>query len=223
MYPYRGTFAAAVLIVALSAGRGQASLIPWSYQWNAAPIVVNADPPGPHSASTGGINLIPSAITVNGGGPGVALGNSSIVAVNLTTFSFSPSSTGAPDRFNNTPYNLSVTLTDVNSQASKTLSFSAVFNGTLSDSSANILTTFTSPTTRSAMIGGNLYTVALNSYTPPGPPSADNEGTIGAFVSVDPHGAPEPSSLLLAVAGLGGIFCVWMRRRSSPALCPSRR
>ena len=217
MYSHRGIFAAALLIVALSTGNGRASLIPWSYQWSATPIVVNADPPGPHSPSTGGINLIPGAITVNGGAPGVALGSSSVVAVNLTTFSFSPSTTGAPDRFNNTPYNLSITLTDVNSQASTTMSFSAVFNGTLSDSSANILTAFTSPTTRSAMLGGNLYTVALNSYTAPGPPSANNEGTIGAFVQVDPAGAPEPSGLVLAVTGLGGFLGVWVRRRAVAA------
>ena len=102
---------------------------------------------------------------MTGGLPGVALGNSNIVAVNLTTFNFSPNPTGQPDRFDNSPYRLNVTLTDISSHATRTLNFRGLFNGTLSNTSANITATFTSPTTQSTMLGQNLYTVHLTSYT----------------------------------------------------------
>ena len=214
MQPQRVAFAGALLIVALATGRGHGGLIPWNYQWSADPIVVNASPFGPNSPATGGITLIPGAITMTGGSPGVALGNSNIVAVNLTTFSFSPSPTGEPDRFNNTPYSLNITLTDIASHDARLMSFHGLFHGTLSDTSANIRTTFTSPTTQSAMLGGNFYTVNLTSYTPPGPPSANNEGTIGAHVEVHPLETPEPSSLLLCGIGLTGAIGSCVRRRA---------
>jgi hypothetical protein len=216
MQPQRVAFVGAIVMAALTTTRGHADLIPWSYQWNASPIVVNANPLGPNSPVTGGITLIPSAITVTGGLPGVALGNSNIVAVNLTTFSFSPNPAGQPDRFNNSPYNLNVTLTDITSHVSRTLWFHGLFNGTLSDTSAHITTRFTSSTTQSAVLGQNLYTVNLTSFTPPGPPSAGNEGTIGAQVNVQPMEAPEPPTLLLAATGLAGAGAGWLRRRFRP-------
>ncbi|HWG41415.1 MAG TPA: hypothetical protein VN688_01420 [Gemmataceae bacterium] len=213
MQPQRVAFAITLLMLAFTTTRGHAGLIPWSYQWNADPIVINANPFGPNNPSTGGITLIPSAITVTGGLPAVALGNSNIVAVNLTTFNFSSNPSGQPDHFNNSPYNLNVTLTDIASHAARTLNFRGLFNGTLSNSSANITTTFTSPTTQSAVLGHNLYTVNLTSYTPPGPPSANNVGTIGAHVDVHPVEAPEPPALLLAGTGLAGTVGCWLRRR----------
>jgi hypothetical protein len=212
MAPQRRVFAAAILIVASAAARGQASLIPWSYQWNAHPIVINVNSLGPHQPAPGGITLIPGAITVTGASPGVALGSSYIVAANLATFNFALNPDGALYRFTNSPYNLSVTLTDIDSKVSKSLTFSAVFNGTMTASSANIRTRSTSPIRRFAMLGRNIYTVTIASYTPPGPPSATNEGTIGAFVNVHPASAPEPSGLTLAWMGLAGTLGFGVRR-----------
>ena len=60
MQPQRVAFAGALLVV-MNASAGRADLIPWSYQWNADPIVINANPLGPNSPATGGITLIPGA------------------------------------------------------------------------------------------------------------------------------------------------------------------
>ena len=138
MPPRRVAFAVALLIVALNTRRGEADLIPWSYAWNAHPVVIDADPLGPGSRPTGGITLTPGAISITGGTPGVALGNANIVAVNLTAFTFSPSPDGKPYHFTNSPYHLGVTLTDVASNASGTLTFAGVFNGTLTDSMVDL-------------------------------------------------------------------------------------
>ncbi len=123
MQPQRAAIAGAMLIVALAAGRGEAGLIPWSYEWNTHPIVCNADSPGPSGSPAGGIHLTPGAITITGHPHGIAWGSGNIVAVNLTTFSFSPNPDG-PARFTNTPYQLAVKLTDVDSNASGSLHFS---------------------------------------------------------------------------------------------------
>ena len=200
----RSHFVAAVLVAALTVGRAGAGLIPWSYQWNAHPIVVNADSSGPNSPPPGGITLIPGAITITGGSHGAALGSASIVAVNLSTFTFSPSPSRSPDRFSNTPYALRVTLSDLDSGKTGSLKFNGVFNGTMTDSSINLHTHFTSPTKQSVTIGQTVYTVSMTSYTPPGPPSLGNEGEIKAFVDVHAAGTPEPSTLLLSGMGLAG-------------------
>ena len=215
MQPRKAALAGIMLLLALPASRGEAGLIPWSYEWNTHPVVVNAD----SSSGTpgGGIHLIPGAITITGNPHGIALGSENIVAVNLMTFSFSPSPNGAPDHFTNSPYQLVVKLTDVDSKVSGDLHFSGVFNGTLTDTASNLQTKFTSPTLRRILLGHNVYTVTLTSYSPPGPPSVGNEGSISAFVDVHPAHAPEPSSLLLAGTGLVATLLSRLRRRAAAA------
>ena len=212
MLCHRSHFAAAVLIAALTAGRAGAGLIPWGYQWNAQPIVVSADSSAPHGPPPGGITLIPGAITITGGSHGAALGSASVIAVNLSAFTFSPSPSGAPDRFSNAPYTLRVTLSDLDSGRSGSMKFNGVFNGTMTDSRVDLHTRFTSATRQSVTIGHDLYTVTMTSYTPPGPPSLGNEGDIKAFVDVHPASAPEPSTLLLCGIGVAGALFSPFRR-----------
>jgi hypothetical protein len=216
MSPRRVAIAVVLLIAALSPRRCQAELIPWSYQWNAHPIVIDADPLGPHQSATGGITLTPGAITITGGNPGVALGNSNIIAVNLTAFTFAPSPDGKPYSFTNSPYRLGVTLTDVDSKASGTLNFSGVFYGSLTDWTADLHTRFTSAMRQSLMLGHNRYTVSLTSFSPPDPPDEGGTGKISAFVNVQPVSAPEPSTLLLSGIGLAVTAVSCLRRRALP-------
>jgi hypothetical protein len=212
MPPRRLTFVIALLIVALSTRRGEAGLIPWSYQWNAHPIVIDADPLGPDSRPGGGITLTPGAITITGGNPGVAWGNANIVAVNLTAFTFSPSPDGQPYQFTNAPYRLGVILTDVDSQKSGTLSFTGVFDGTFTDWDTNLHMRFTSAMQQSLILGNDRYTVSLTAYTPPEPPAEGGAGSISAFISVQRVSAPESSTLVLAGIGLVAVAFCWLWR-----------
>ncbi len=216
MSPQRIAFALPLLFVALIPLRGEAGLIPWSYQWSAAPGVIDADPLGPHHRPTGGITLTPGAITITGGNPGVALGSAAIVAVNLTAFAFSPRPDGKPYSFTKALYRLGITLTDVDSNKSGTLHFAGVFDGDLTDSTVNLHTHFTSAAKQSLILGQNCYTVSLTTYTPPDPPAEGGTGNISAFVSVQPKSAPEPSTLVLAGMGLAGAVFSSLRRRTLP-------
>jgi hypothetical protein len=216
MSPRRVAFAVSLLIAALNPRRCEAELIPWSYQWNAHPIVVDADPLGPHQTAVGGITLTPGAISITGGNPGVALGSSNIVAVNLTTFTFAPSPDGKPYSFTNSPYRLGVTLTDVDSKASSTLNFSGVFYGSLTDWTADLHTRFTSAIRQSVILGDHRYTVSLSSYSPPDPPAQGGAGKISAFVSVQAVSAAEPTSLVLTGIGLAVTAFSCLRRRTLP-------
>src|SRR5579884_2662329 len=80
---------------------------------------------------------------------------------------------------------------------------------------------FTSPMTEMLTLGGNKYTVALGTYTPPGPPGAANAGSLNAFVTVTPGNnggggdTPEPASLSLACLAFPFVgLCVWRKRRA---------
>lgn len=216
MSAQRMAFALTLLIVVLNPQRGEAGLIPWSYQWSAQPTVVDADPLGPNHKPAGGIALTPGAITITGGNPGVALGNADIVAVNLTAFTFSPIPEGKRYSFTNSPYRLGITLTDVDSKQSGALHFAGVFDGSLTDSAVHLHTHLTSARWQSLILGSDRYTVSLTTYTPPGPPAEGAEGSINAFVSVQPASAPEPSALILAGIGLAGAVFSGLRRRALP-------
>jgi hypothetical protein len=212
----RVALALTLLIVALHPERGSAGMIPWSYQWNAHPTVIDANPLGPDQTSSGGITLTPGAITLTGANPGVALGNANIIAVNLTAFTFTPSTNGEPYSFTNSPYSLGITLTDVDSNQSGTLHFAGVFDGNLTDWTVDLQTRFTSATQQWLILGQNRYTVDLTTYVPPGPPAEGGEGNISAFVSVLPVSVPEPSALILAAIGLAGAAFFGLRQHPLP-------
>jgi hypothetical protein len=215
MPPRRFAFGIALLLAVLPLQRGEAGLIPWTYQWSAKPIVIDADPLGPHHKPGGGITLTPGAITITGGHQGVAHGSISIIAVNLTAFNFSPSPDGKY-HFTKSPYQLGVKLTDVVSQKSGTLQFAGYFNGYFTQNKMVLTTSFTSAAQQSLSLGKDWYTVSLTAYSPPGPPSQGGAGNISAFVNVKP--VPEPSTLLLAGTGLAAAALTWLRRGTYPKL-----
>jgi hypothetical protein len=92
-------------------------------------------------------------------------------------------------------------LVDTSSGASGTLAFTGQFDGTLTAASSNIANTFTGKLTQSIVLGGNLYTVTMGSFTPPRPPGENNSGSINAHASVSVQTAfvtPEPGGFVLA-------------------------
>jgi PEP-CTERM motif len=192
---WSGRLLGTLLVLATVGGTARADMItPWTYSWSRNPISVAADNNG-----TGGISMSLAPLT-----PGTNMvGDSDIIAVSLSTFSSAPS--GTVDTFTNSPFSLTAHLTDLNSNQSGTLTFNGVFNGTLSQTNAQITATFLSPSTQSIVLGPNTYTVALNSFVPPGLPNATVFGDIGAHVSIEDGSGgtvgiqtvPEPSTLLL--------------------------
>jgi hypothetical protein len=194
---YGWTFACTLL----AGGSARADLIHWSYNWSASPADLHADAPG-----TGYITLTDET-------PQSVVGDSDIVATNLEVHS--TATVANPDVFTARPYTLTLALTDQASSQTGTLTFTGQLTGTATAGSSLIGNAFTGMTTQKLTLGNNLYTVAINSYTPPGPPGTVNTGSIGAhaIVTVEQviHTLPEPSSLVLVC--LGGVVLLLQGRR----------
>jgi hypothetical protein len=202
-------FGAALAFLTVVSPSARADLIPWAYSWSNSPDVVHANSPG-----TGYITLTDESLKD-------AVGDSDIVATNLHVFSTAPDTN--PDRFTAKAYTLTLQLVDTSSGASGTFVFTGQFDGTLTATSANIKNTFTGTLTQSLVLGGNLYTVTMGSYTSPGPPGESNSGSISAhaLVSVQPAAfvLPEPSGFLLAGTAVPCVgLLLWRRgpRRWTP-------
>jgi hypothetical protein len=145
-----------------------------------------------------------------------ATDSTDVVAANLRTVHAG----SAPDVYHNVAWGLTVKITDLASHKSGSLHFAGLFNGTVTAGSAHVLNTFTGPSTLSIQLGKNVYTVTLDAYTPPGPPSSKRMGSLGAFIEVAPAASlgplsvvPEPSTLILAGLGVSGVGASWWRRR----------
>jgi hypothetical protein len=205
-------FTATLFLVVSAQARVRADFVSWSYNWTPSAIALPADVPG-----TGGLSLT-NEPTKN------ADGWSDIVVTNIR--GFSSASRSNSDKFTHAGYTFMLVLTDLGSGQSAHMSFTGFFSGTLSATSSNIANTFTGATTETATLGGHTYMVSLGNYSPPGPPTASNSGSISAHVSVDQflppppippsEHAPEPSTLLLSCVGLVGVCATaWRKWRRS--------
>lgn len=196
----------AALALLLVAGTGaRADFIEWSYNWDRNPVSVLSD------SGNGSVAFTNEPLKN-------ATGSSDTVATNLKANSLA--NANAPDRLNNTgAYSLTLTLTDKVSGQTGSLTFSGKLGGTFSKDSANVTNQFTGALSQSLFLGANNYTVTVGPYSPPGPPSASNFGSIAAHVDVSTisiQKVPEPSTLLLAVLGLSGAGAAsWRKRRSA--------
>ena len=177
----------------------------WSYSWSASPGTLNSD-----DGSLGKVTLTPAS-----GGPFTGSVNSGPGILAATVGATGPGSGTAV--FSNQGYGLTMHLTDAASNTSADLKFGGAFSGTLGSTFA-LTNSFTSPTTQSVTLGGNLYNVTVGLYVPPQPGKA---GSIGANVTVNGSGqppvvnnVPEPTSFVLASLGLSalGLRC-WRRYR----------
>ena len=202
---------ATLALLLASASEAHADLIPWSYSWSNSPSQILADTPG-----TGTISLSNEK-------SGTAIGDSDIVATNLKTAS--TASTATPDVFTAKSYALTLTLTDQVSGTSGTLVFTGLISGTLSSASSNLANTFTGQATQQIVLGNTVYTTTISSYTPPGPPSSNNLGSIGAHATVKVshiivESVPEPGTLALSAIGLAacGAGSRWRLRRGRRAI-----
>ena len=180
--------------------------IAWAYNWSRSPAEVHADAPG-----TG-------KITLSDESQHTAFGDSDIVATNLK--SFSTATNANPDIFTAKPYSVTLTLTDLASSTSGTLTFTGTLSGKLTGSSSNITNQYTGLTTQQLLRGDTLFTVTIGAYTPPGPPGSSNSGSIGAHTVVKVshiipvQTLPEPGTLVLSLLGVGA-FGAGRRWRSS--------
>jgi len=198
-----------------------------SWTYNFAPVV-----PGTHNA----LPAVTADPKPGGGVAGVtftneltqtATGSSDVVATNLRVFS--SSAAGSPDTltYHGNPgdsgaYGLMLTISTPD--GSKTLTFtgglSTMPGKGFSAESANIKNVFDAATMEQTFSLGNYtFTVTMQAYTPPGPPTQANAGSISAHVGVtglSPGGigAPEPGTMVLSCLGLsflGG--AAWRKRR----------
>jgi hypothetical protein len=201
----RATLCGAALLWLLTFGSSaRADLIYWNYSWSRSPSDVLADSPG-----TGSISLTDEGLKS-------AVGSTDIVATNIKVHSTAPPQT--PDTFTNAAYTLSLYLADQASGFNGTLSFTGLFNGTISALNSNIKNTFTGLVTQFLVLGDNKYTVTIGPFVPPGPPGSTTSGSIGAHATVKVESlindVPEPNTLVLALAGMP-LFGVaaWRRAR----------
>jgi len=197
----------------LAGASAHASHIQWRYNWEPSATKIVADGGG-----TGHLGLTDEPSKT-------AAGSSNTVITNIRAFS--TATTASPDVFNHANFSFTLQLKDLASAATGTVNFSGFFSGTLTANNANIKANFTSPTTETASLGGNTFTVTLGTYTPPGPPGVANAGSLNATVTVKPGngggggiGTPEPSTLTLAALALPFTGLAGWRRRKRGSMSP---
>jgi hypothetical protein len=159
---------AALAAVVASAGAVRGELITWSADWSRSPLSVAGD------GNSGSVNLAtPQPIR--------RTGSATVVAAILSASS--SASASRPDVFDGEPYRVTLTLTDAATRAHGVVSFTGELFGTMSATRDSITNRFTSPTTRSLNLGGDIYTIRIGGFVPPGPPNGIVVGRITATIS----------------------------------------
>ena len=208
-------YVSAVALVLLLGAGVRADLTPETVQWT-----YNFTPGAPAVTADGNPN---AGVSFTNEKPKTATGSSDIVATNLRVFSASPGN--SPDHLtSNGAYTLTLVLaeTENGNTTTATLHFSGKLSGKLSADNANVSNVFGANNIQPVSLGSFNFTVALTSYTPPGPPDQTQAGAISAHVTVStltPTQVPEPSSMLLSALGLsflGG--AAWRKRRGRGVL-----
>ena len=180
----------ALTLLLLANASARADPIQWSYNWTPSTLK--------EAANAGGSGYL----SLTNESTKSATGSSNTVVTNIRTFSTSPFNT--PDVYNHVPISFTLQMQDAASKATGSVTFSGFFSGSITGNNSQIQLAFTSPSTETLTLGANKYTVALGTYTPPGPPGASNAGGLNAFVTVAPSssggggGVPEPATLTLA-------------------------
>jgi hypothetical protein len=189
-------------------------LAPWTYSVSRDPNlmpggIVASDAPG-----TGGVSFT-QELTKS------ASGSSDVVLSNLRVFS-SATADHPETLVSGGNWGLTLTLTDTTSGQTGNVTFTGKLGGKFSAAESNVTTSFTSAVTQFLTLGSFLYTVTVGPYSPPGPPSATNAGSIAAHVDVTPAGVgvqqvPEPSAMVLSFLGVSFLAASWRKRRLARA------
>lgn len=229
-------------VVALAGWASQLQAGPvWGYQWepttpyiHSAPLVYSSPPVSPisppvfvppHGAGQAALLLTSPAAG------GSSLWHTTMTAVHVTPLTWAPDN--YPGVFNHEKWGLRLVLWDNLLHRWGTVFFTGVFDGTLSRGTSTLTSHFTSSATQTLRFGGpfvyDTFTVTLQPFVPPGPPKKSRPGGFNATVDfgrivVDPvplpvqsgtvpHETPEPSTLVLAAVGIGGMGLAARRRR----------
>jgi hypothetical protein len=218
MKPAFGRLPAVALALLLGTPVARADYMDWTASWSTTTRSVTADGDG-----SGGI-----AVAANASAPA----GSPILAANLTTFSSAPLTN--TDSFTARPFDLTLTINDTGLGTSGSLSFHGQFDGTLSATTADIKTSFSTLLPQKLVLSGpgGSHSYTVNFQLPPsplGPPNSTTVGQLFATVAVDVNpgptptpvppvkDTPEPSTLVLAglVLPVAGVVC-WRRLRAVP-------
>jgi hypothetical protein len=142
---------------------------------------------------------------------------------------------GSPDTVSAQPYSFSLTLTDQASGASGLATFSGALSGSYWKAGADLTNQFTGDTVQTLTLGDYAYTVSLTDFTPPTVAGVVGGGRITARVEVTaagevvtppgpigggpdeppgPSATPEPTTILIAAAGLAAVGTRRLVRRT---------
>ena len=190
----------------LCAATARAEMANYSYHWSITP---GAAVTGPNT--TGGANFALVADGTNSSTVGDLNTPGVIPAAWVTTTSSAPATN--PDVFTNVPFSLKLHLTDTDLSKSGDLTFTGMLNGTLTFNTSHLTAVFPDPLTQQLTLGSHLYSVTIDptilvngQHIVNLPiPGGDAKTLLDALITVsqsEPHKTPEPSSLMLATAGL---------------------
>ncbi|MCI0461755.1 MAG: PEP-CTERM sorting domain-containing protein [Gemmataceae bacterium] len=217
MNPFRATLGVAcACLLVLPGSSARAEPITWSYNWATSPGTVNAVGGSP------ALKFMPSSGSITAD-------TKDLLAAKIEALG----STGTTHTFTDTLYTLTMNITDP-SKATGSLQFTGILNGTLGGDST-LTNEFAKAWTKDLTLGENTYSVTIGAFKAPGVPGSGVLGSIGADVIVTSAGVPppvidppppppvnevpEPTSLLLAGAGLSvlGLRRWCARRRARKA------
>jgi len=190
-----------LLVVLVLAAPAHGEPIRWGYDWMAFPGEVPAGK---------------SKVAFSDEPYRTAAGNTRVVAAALTEVSTAdaahPDTFGARGGF----YALVMAVQDLASGQWGAVFFQGQLQGRLSAASTELTNRLLTPAKQTLELGDTLYTVTLDSFTPPSATGAANAGALGALVEVAAikRETPEPSALVLAGLALAGGAAARRRRRA---------
>lgn len=204
-------------VVLLGAGQARAEMVSFSYQWSVQPSVI---PAGTGVATFAAVDPVTTSAELNSSTPTYVAG--------ATATTTSSATAESPDVFNS-PFSMTVTLTDSASGLFGDLTFDGTLSGKLTASGLPLddplRATFADPFTKKLTLGDHTYSVTIDPTLVSLPaPGATSQSLIGALVMVSskvddppdddtPHKTPEPTSLLLGVTAIMGLAVrrAWQR------------